>query len=137
MNPHQPQLPAINKQVVSISFDLYGNVILLLRTGECLVAHPDGSYTRLRVYESQELACGAIYHAGMSQGPNPVLTAVCGVCRRPCLHEAGHACAGCGIFLCPRHARVSDDGEWRCSVCRLGHSVSRGLKHVFFRLEEE
>lgn len=134
----QPNMPSVNKHVVNIVRDAKGNVIFAIGESELVEFHTDGSATKYQINENQVLGDGLVYNASMGRGQHPVaLLAVCGICGIPCSLRRGCSCPGCGRFLCPRHAVLCQDGRRRCERCSCFHSIKRGLRHIFFRLEEE
>ena len=143
----QPPMPAMNRSVLTVIRDVHGVVILSVRADEFLIFEADGTVTRRRINESIMLMCGTAYNPAMSMGPNPiVLPAACSLCRRPrlfgraihglCSMERGAICAGCGEFLCPRHARGRPDGPKRCRTCAWLHLIKRVLGVMFFSIDE-
>jgi hypothetical protein len=143
--PQQGQTTNTNLSLGTIR-DENGQVAMVIGNERTVIFDALGNTQTIWRGESIQLACGGVYPPPFGKkGEQDVGLAVCGVCRSPqslwdhpshgvFYRQAGQRCAKCHRSLCPRHAQLCKDGEYRCRQHAQRYRVRRALKGVLMWL---
>lgn len=148
MAKQQPKTRVV-KRIVNTFRDRDGRIILEMGSQSTTTSDNLGNVETEWVNNHVELMCGRMQGTGKEAA---VEVAVCHECRVPlsisqrashglCSRDAGHTCAKCHAFLCPKHAHLSkQDGQYRCRRHALDHRMlniaTTLIRTVFCRPEE-
>ena len=141
--------PGTQQTITTFLFDTDGYVIGQVGAEECMTQGPSGCIVVAKRNTSVLLMDGTFWHPGMRN----VRLGVCGLCREPpytfpfrkkpqhglvnLAPGGGVNCAGCGMILCPAHAKRGADRRPRCPSCARGGAFRRFFQWLFWATEEE
>ena len=141
--------PSTQQTITTFLVATDGTVIGQVPASERMTQSPSGPITVDKQHSSVLLMDGTFWHPGMRN----VRLGVCQLCREPpytfpfrkkpqhglvsLAPGGGVNCAGCGMILCPAHARRGADSRSRCPSCARGGAFRRFFEWLFWATEED